>query len=340
MKTSNFSFELPEELIAQNPPEVRGTCRLMHLNRNEQKIEHRHMQEFPDLIPQNALVIFNDTRVRKVRLFAEAKETGGKVEFFLLKPLADHQWECLVSKSKKQKPGKQYIFPGDLEAEITGVTEDNHRIVRFSQDLDDAYLDQWGHIPLPPYIRRPDQSQDSQRYQTVFARETGSAAAPTASLHFTHEILERIKKRGIETAFVTLHVGLGTFAPVRTEDIREHKMHREEYFISQETAEAVERAKKENRPVIAVGTTSLRALESSWKQNALTQGWQSTDIFIYPGYEFAVVDQMFTNFHTPESTLLMLVSAFAGEEFIRRAYREAVQSRYQFFSYGDAMLIQ
>lgn len=340
MKTSRFYFNLPDELIAQHPPVERGTCRLLSLNKKNTSIEHKNMADFPSLLPDNALVVFNDTRVRKVRLFAQSKETGGKVEIFLLKMLTPHRWECMVSKAKKQKPGKVYLLPEDIEATVESVTEDNHRILCFSQDISDQYLDQNGHIPLPPYIKRPDEQQDHQRYQTVFAKETGSAAAPTASLHFTPAILEQIKHRGIETRFITLHVGLGTFAPVRSESILDHKMHREEFYIDEQTAEAIEKAKEEGRPVIAVGTTSLRALESAWNGTSLNRGWQSTDIFIYPGYHFSVIDGLFTNFHTPESTLLMLVSAFAGEDFIRRAYQEAIAKKYMFFSYGDSMLIQ
>lgn len=340
MKTSRFYFELPEELIAQRPPVKRGTCKLLSLNRETLEITHHHMPDFASLIPSNALVVFNDTRVRKVRLFAESKTTGGKVEIFLLKHLSGDRWECLLSKAKKQKVGKEYLLPGGIEALVESQTEDNHRILKFSKNLSDDYLDKWGHIPLPPYIKRPDEQQDHLRYQTVFAKETGSAAAPTASLHFTPGILEEVKEKGIEICFVTLHVGLGTFAPVRSESILDHKMHQEEFHISEETAGAIEKAKAEKRPVIAVGTTSLRALESAWDGKSLSRGWQSTDIFIYPGYEFNVVNGLFTNFHTPESTLLMLVSAFAGEDVIKKAYQEAIEKRYMFFSYGDSMLIQ
>jgi len=340
VKTSRFYFDLPEELIAQRPPEKRGTCRLLSLNRTSQEIEHHFMPDFPSLIPADALVVFNDTRVRKVRLFAESKATGGKVEIFLLKHLPGNRWECMLSKAKKQKVGKEYLLPGRVEALIESQTEDNHRILKFSEPLSDAYLDKWGHIPLPPYIKRPDEKQDHLRYQTVFAKETGSAAAPTASLHFTPDILQELNNRGIESCFLTLHVGLGTFAPVRSENILDHKMHREEFHIEEKTARAIEKAKKEGRPVIAVGTTSLRALESAWDGRSLLRGWQSTDIFIYPGYEFSVVDGLFTNFHTPESTLLMLVSAFAGEDGIKKAYKEAIEHKYMFFSYGDSMLIQ
>lgn len=339
MKTNSFSFELPEELIAQNPPEERGTCRLLSLNRVDGSIQHQSMKDFPELLPSNTLVVFNNTKVRKVRLQAKKKDSGGNVEIFLVKAQAADRWECLLSKFKKQRISQLYVLPDGMEAELVEKTESNHGILHFSKSLDDEYLDMYGHIPLPPYIRRPDTASDAKRYQTIFAKEIGSSAAPTASLHFSQDILERMAERGIETAFLTLHVGLGTFAPVRTEDIKDHKMHREEFFISEDTALKVEKAKKEGRPILAVGTTSLRALESAWGNGRLKQGWQSTDIFIYPGYNFKVINQMFTNFHTPESTLLMLVSAFAGQENIMNAYKKAVELEYRFFSYGDAMWI-
>ncbi len=345
MKTSDFSFELPEELIAYHPPEKRGTCRLMHLDRARGSLSHLNMNDFPDLLPDNALLVFNNTRVRRARIYARSKETGGQIEILLLKDLENTMlWECLVSKSKKQKTGKTYSLPGGADAQIVAEEEGGIRIIRTDRPLTEEYLKSNGHIPLPPYIKREDEAGDDTRYQTVYARETGSVAAPTAGLHFTDEILDRLRARGVETAFVTLHVGMGTFAPVRAEEIQNHKMHTESYFVSNETAEAVERAKREGRPVIAVGTTSLRTLESSWVETdeggAMKRGSYDTDIFIYPGYKFKVIDGLFTNFHTPESTLLMLVSAFAGKEKIDRAYAEAVRERYRFFSYGDAMFIQ
>jgi len=339
MKIRDFSFNLPPEQIAQHPPEVRGTARLMVLNRKTGERMHKNMQDFPDLIEPGTLVVFNNSRVRKARVFAFS-ENGGRVEFFFLKPLDRNLWLCMVSKAKKQKTGKVFSFPGGLSGTIEEEVSTNHRKVRFSADLDDGYLEEFGHIPLPPYIKREDSSEDSERYQSVFSRETGSVAAPTASLHFTDEILEKLRQRGVETAFITLHVGLGTFEPVRTESILDHKMHEEQFFISQETAEKVERAVREGRPVLAVGTTSVRTLESAWEEGRLRQGESSTDIFIYPGYEFKVVNRMFTNFHTPESTLLVLVSAFAGKDHIDEAYKDAVESGYMFYSYGDAMLIQ
>ncbi len=339
MKIRDFSFNLPPEQIAQHPPEVRGTARLMVLDRQTGQVDHKNMQDFPDLIEPGTLIVFNNSRVRKARVFAFS-ENGGKVEFFFLKPLDSDLWLCMVSKAKKQKTGKTLSFPGGLTGTIEEEVSTNHRKVRFSTALDDAYLEEHGHIPLPPYIKREDSAEDSERYQSVFSKETGSVAAPTASLHFTDDILERLNAKGIETAFITLHVGLGTFEPVRTESILDHRMHEEQFFISDETADKVERAIREGRPVLAVGTTSVRTLESAWEAGRLRRGESSTDIFIYPGYDFNVVSRMFTNFHTPESTLLVLVSAFAGKEKIDSAYKEAVDRGYMFFSYGDAMLIR
>ncbi|QEN07664.1 tRNA preQ1(34) S-adenosylmethionine ribosyltransferase-isomerase QueA [Oceanispirochaeta crateris] len=338
MKIRDFSFNLPPEQVAQHPPETRGTAKLMVLNRTSGEISHKNMQDFPDLVEEGTLVVFNNSRVRKARVYAQS-EFGGRVEFFFLKSLEEDLWLCMVSKAKKQKRGKTFQFPGDLKGTITEEVSNNHRKVRFSSPVDDDYLDQFGHIPLPPYIKRDDSDEDAERYQSVFSKETGSVAAPTASLHFTDEIIEKLHKKGVETTFVTLHVGLGTFEPVRTESILDHKMHEEQFFISEETALKVEAAVREGRPILAVGTTSVRTLESAWGNGQLKRGENSTDIFIYPGYEFQVVNRMFTNFHTPESTLLVLVSAFAGKKTIEKAYEEAVASGYMFYSYGDAMLM-
>ncbi len=339
MKIRDFSFDLPQEQIAQHPPESRGTARLMVLNRETKTIEHRNMKDFPDLLEPGTLVVFNNSRVRKARVYARSA-TGGKVEFFFLSRTAPDSWKCMVSKAKKQKTGKVLEFPGGITGTITEEVTTNHRIVRFSSPIGEEWLEEFGHIPLPPYIKREDTRDDSERYQSVFSRETGSVAAPTASLHFTEEILQRLEDKGIETAFVTLHVGLGTFEPVRTESLLDHRMHEEQFFISDETAEKVERARREGRPILAVGTTSIRTLESAWENDHLKRGMNSTSLFIYPGYSFKVVNRVFTNFHTPESTLLVLVSSFAGQEYIRKAYEEAVERGYMFFSYGDAMLIQ
>ena len=338
MKTKTFSFELPEELIAQHPAAERGTSRLMRIERSSGSIEHHTVKELPELIPDNAVLVMNNSRVRKARIYATT-EHGGQVEFLLLEQRSGQRWKAMLSKAKKQKLGRTYTFPGEVRAEIVDI-EDDFRIVEFTPQIDDDYLDIHGHMPLPPYIRRADTPEDSGRYQTVYASETGSVAAPTAGLHLTDDILAQLKQRGVEMAHVTLHVGIGTFLPIRTEDVEAHRMHTEHYAVPEETAEMVNRAKREGRPVCAVGTTSVRTLESAWQQNRLQPGEGSTDLYIYPGYEFKVVEQLFTNFHTPESSLLVMVSAFAGKDLIEKAYKAAVQERYRFFSYGDAMLIQ
>ncbi len=292
-------------------------------------------------------MIFNDSRVRKARIYGEALDTGARVEFLLLRRRDDAAWEAAATKLKRQKLGRRYLFPEAVVGEVVGYPEsgaknderDETRLLRFDPPIDDVYLDRVGHIPLPPYIRREDAPSDAERYQTVYARAVGSSASPTAGLHFTEELLGALGDRGIERATVTLHVGLGTFLPVRSEEIEGHRMHEEEYSVPEETAQAVMKAKAEGRPVLAVGTTSLRTLESAWAGEGLESGMGRTKIFIYPGYRFKAADRLFTNFHTPKSTLLMLVSAFAGRERILETYSEAVRMRYRFFSYGDAMLI-
>jgi len=339
MKISDYSFELPKEQIAQYPPEKRGTANLMVLNRKEGTLDHRNMNDLPDYIDKNTVVVFNNSRVRKARLFGTTQDSGGRVEFFMLAKQKPCTWEVMVSKAKKQTKDRTYIFEGGAKGKIIEVISDNHRIVTFDQDIDDEYLDKYAHIPLPPYIKRGDDNADSERYQTVFSKEIGSCAAPTASLHFTEDLINRIKDRGADVAFVTLHVGLGTFAPVRTEFLNDHKMHYEDFYISNECAEIIENGKKAGKKILAVGTTSVRTLESSWINGKLVRGTQSTNLFIKPGYKFKVVDRMFTNFHTPESTLLVLVSEFASKELIDKAYLDAVEKKYMFFSYGDAMLI-
>jgi len=345
MKTSHFSFELPEDLIAQFPSDSRGESRLLKLERKSGELSHHMISEISELIPENTLIVFNNSKVRKARLLATS-ETGGLVEFLLLKPLPDaagdaFEWLAMVSKAKKQRVGKKYSFPDGIEGEIISI-EDDGRIVHFSAPIDDLWLDEHGHIPLPPYIKREDEFSDAKRYQTVFSENTGSIAAPTAGLHFTDAILSSIAARGIDTAFVSLHVGRGTFLPVRTDDIRDHKMHYEDYEISDETASKINRAINDGKKILAVGTTSVRTLESEAARTGgrtVEAGRRSTNIFIYPGYKFQIVDHMLTNFHTPESSLLMLVSAFAGKETIDNAYRAAIEERYRFYSYGDAMLI-
>ena len=337
MKTRDFSFNLPQEQIAQYPPENRGESRLMVLDRSTGGIRHLSMEDFPGLLPEGALLVFNNSRVRKARLYG-VTGGGGKVEFLLLRQTAPEEWETVVQRRKRQPLGRQYAFPGGIQAELVAKPE-GLGVLRFNQALDDEYFESYGEIPLPPYIHREGEAGDDERYQTVYGLETGSVAAPTAGLHFTEEILTRIRKR-TEINYVTLHVGIGTFAPIRTEDLQDHRMHSEEYEITEETALNIMKAKKERRPVIAVGTTTVRTLESSWKNGTVSTGRNSTRLFISPGYEFNVVDHMFTNFHTPESSLLVMVSAFAGKETILGAYGTAVKEGYRFFSYGDAMFIQ
>jgi len=294
--------------------------------------------DLPDLLEPGTLLVLNNSRVRKARIYGRTQH-GGEVEFLLLSQLPDGTWKALASKAKKQRPGRQYLFPEEVRGEISAV-EGEFRIIRFTPGIDEEYLERHGHLPLPPYIKREDSLEDARRYQTVYARETGSVAAPTAGLHFTDGLFERLHLRGIETSTVTLHVGLGTFQPIRSEEVEEHRMHREDYHISPEAARKINRAKKEGRKVCAVGTTSVRTIESAWRDDGVRAGDGWTELFIYPGYRFQVTDMMFTNFHTPESSLLVMVSAFAGRDLIRRAYEEAVRKRYRFFSYGDAMLIQ
>jgi S-adenosylmethionine:tRNA ribosyltransferase-isomerase len=351
MRTRDFFFDLPEHLIAQFPPAERGQSRLLVLDRAGASREHRRVADLPALLEPGSLLVFNKSRVRKARLPGLSTETGAAVEFLLLTRQDACVWKAMVKRSKRRRPGSRYRFTdaaGALiaEAEIIGA-EGEYRLVRFDRPIDDRWLDRYGHIPLPPYIRRQDSPLDSERYQTVYAETAGpgpgngaSAAAPTAGLHFTREILGRLEAAGMETAFITLHVGPGTFLPVRTECIEDHTMHEEVFSVSEDAARRIEKARADGRRIVAVGTTSVRTLESAWKEGRLQSGEGTTSIFIYPGYTFKVVDALFTNFHTPESTLLMLVSAFADREFILESYREAVREGYRFFSYGDAMLIR
>ncbi len=338
MKTSDFYFDLPEDLIAQYPADSRGDSRLLVYKKSEHTLIHSTVNNITEFIDKNSVMVFNNTRVRKARIYG-ISEFGGKTEFLLLEKISPCRWETICSKSKRQKPGKIYHFPDNLTGIITG-SEDEKKIIEFSSDIDDMYLDKNGHIPLPPYIKREDAAEDSERYQTVYSRITGSVAAPTAGLHFTEEILTSIREKEISTEYVTLHVGMGTFQPIRTENIKEHKIHEETYEINPDTAERLNKAKKEGKKIIAVGTTSVRTLESSADINGMIiPGKKTTSLYIYPGYNFRFVDQIFTNFHTPGSTLLVLVSAFAGKDNIKKIYSEAVKGKYRFFSYGDAMMI-
>jgi S-adenosylmethionine:tRNA ribosyltransferase-isomerase len=337
LKTKDFAFDLPDDLIAQAPPATRGLSRLMVLDPARGVRDHRTMANLVDLVAPGTFMVFNDTRVRKARVFGKTTH-GGRVEVLFLRPLPEGRWECLVSKAKRLRQGQELELPGVI-ARIESP-EGNVRTLSFDPPVTDKWLESYGRLPLPPYIRRSDTEADSERYQTVYAQEPGSAAAPTAGLHFTEELMSQLRSRDVELAFVTLEVGLGTFLPVRATDVKDHKMHTERYRIDDETAVRLNVAQKAGRPLLAVGTTSLRTLESAWRPEGFTAGTGATDLFITPGYRFRAVDQLFTNFHTPESTLLMLVCAFAGKDFLLDSYREAVAQRYRFFSYGDAMLIK
>lgn len=356
MKTSDFYFDLPQRLIAQFPPEQRGQSRLMTLNRITGGHAHRMVEELPRILcePQflskdgkKPLLVFNKSKVRKARLFGKSQQSGEQAEFLLLNRADNEEksecWKAMTKHLRRKKPGSIYIFYDNGGAEIASASisgfEEGFLLLNFDRIINDEWLDRYGHIPLPPYIKRNDQIEDAQRYQTVYASEYGSTAAPTAGLHFTDDLLSRLSETGIESAFITLHVGLGTFLPVRSENIEDHVMHSETFSIDEQTAQKIENAKEEGRKVIAVGTTSVRTLESAWLEGKLKRGEGSTSIFIYPGCRFNVVDAVFTNFHTPESTLLMLVSAFAGKDLIMKSYGEAIREQYRFFSYGDAMLI-
>ena len=346
MKLTDFDFDLPQDLIAQKPSGKRGDDRLMLLDRKNGSVFHHQMNDLPDLIMPGTLMIFNNSKVRRARCYGIKETTGRNQEFMFLNQLDKEGflWNTMVKSAKKQKNGMRYQFPDGTVAQIVdfpGNEKSEFRALKFDFPLDEKWFEKNGHIPLPPYIKREDTEEDSERYQNVYAKETGSAACPTAGLHFTEEMLSCLAEKNIERDFVTLHVGLGTFLPVRESIIENHKMHEEVYTISESTAEKINKAKREGRPILAVGTTSVRTLESSADEKGFVKsGTSSTRIFMYPGYKFKVVDQMFTNFHTPESTLIMLVSAFAGRENILNAYKNAVENRYRFFSYGDAMFIR
>ncbi len=340
MLRSDYAFHLPGELIAQHPLDRRDDSRLLCLDRRDGAICHRRFRELPQLLRSGDVLVMNDSRVLPSRLLGHREGTGGAAELLLLEQKGKDLWETLARPGKKLRPGSRVVFgEGLLTGEIVDTLEGGNRLVRFRYEGDSffAVLDRIGQMPLPPYIT--ERLEDGERYQTVYSRQPGSAAAPTAGLHFTPELLEALRNKGIQTGFVTLHVGLGTFRPVKAENITDHHMHLEHYTVPEETARLVNAAKAEGRRVIAVGTTSCRTLESAWKEGALTPGPGSTGIFIYPGYRFQVLDGLITNFHLPESTLIMLVSAFAGYESTMNAYREAVQERYRFFSFGDAMFI-
>lgn len=340
MKTSDFMYDLPEELIAQTPMEKRDASRLLVLDRKNGEIEHRHFYDLTEYLRPGDCLVLNNSRVIPARLFG-TRPTGGAVEVVLLKEVGDNRWECLTRPGKKMRPGTEVTFGenGELKAVVEEVMADGNRILRFSYEgIFLEILEHLGHMPLPPYIK--EQLNDPERYQTVYSKEPGSAAAPTAGLHFTNELLDKIRAMGVEVAFVTLHVGLGTFRPVKVENVEEHEMHSEYCTIPAETAAVIRRTRERGGRVVAVGTTSCRTLESFAKPDGTVDpagGW--TNIFIYPGYKFKCIDALVTNFHLPGSTLVMLVSALAGKENILHAYETAVEQRYRFFSFGDAMFI-
>ena len=340
MKKSDFYYELPEELIAQTPLEKRDSSRLLHLDKETGAMEHRHFYDLPQYLRAGDCLVLNDTRVLPARLLG-CRKTGGSVELVLLRDLGNGRWECLSRPGRKTKPGTDLYFgDGELTATVEDVAEGGNRIIQFHYEgIFLEVLERLGKMPLPPYIK--EELQDAERYQTVYSREKGSAAAPTAGLHFTKEQMAELKDMGVNLGFVTLHVGLGTFRPVSVDNIEEHVMHKEYYSISQETADLIKATKAAGKRVIAVGTTSIRTLESAATSVGEINGrtdW--TNIFIYPGYEFKIVDGIITNFHLPKSTLIMLISAFAGREFVLKAYETAVKEKYRFFSFGDAMMIK
>lgn len=373
METNSFSFELPRHLIAQKPTDRRDDARLMVSDAGS--VSHRNIRDLVEVIPADALLVINDSRVRKARIYASqaagdsaipsGRTESRQVEILFLAPAdaaghpvpggpvsraepesdsvaggsgAPARWAVIARRPGRNPEGRRYLLPGGVEAKLSRWGE--HFLLTADTPLDEAWFEEHGHVPLPPYIERSDVADDSERYQTVFAERPGSAAAPTAGLHLTRELLERLEAKGVEIARITLHVGAGTFAPVRTERVEDHVMHSERFEVSEEAADAVTRAKKEGRPVVAVGTTSVRTLETAWDGETLKAGSGESRLFIFPGYRFGVVDELLTNFHTPKSSLLMLVSAFAGVEHIRHMYRIAVEREYRFFSYGDAMYLR
>jgi len=339
LKTHDFWYDLPEALIAQTPLQQRDASRLLVLNRETGAMEHRHFYDILEYLQPGDCLVMNNSRVLPARLLGH-RPTGGAVEVLLLRDLGNKQWECLCKPGRKMQPGSEVIFGnGELTAVVTAVREDGNRVVEFRYEgIFLEVLERLGKMPLPPYIKA--ELADQERYQTVYSKETGSAAAPTAGLHFTNDLLEKIRAKGVETAFVTLHVGLGTFRPVKADDISQHHMHSELCMISGETADILNQTKAAGGRIICVGTTSCRTLESLVKEDGSFEARSKwTEIFIFPGYQFKAMDALITNFHLPESTLVMLVSAFAGREHVLQAYAEAVREEYRFFSFGDAMFI-
>ncbi len=342
MKTSDFFYELPQELIAQTPVEPRDSSRLMVVDKVTGALEHKKFCDLSDYLNEGDCLILNDTRVIPARIYGEKKDTGAVVEFLLLRQRENNVWECLCKPGKRAKVNTEFVFgEGLVVCKVLDISDDGNRIIKFDCDSKEIYniLDKIGKMPLPPYIT--EELKNGERYQTVYSKELGSAAAPTAGLHFTKDMLDRIRKKGVNIGYVTLHVGLGTFRPVKVDDVTQHKMHSEHYQLPAETAELINKTKKNGKRVISVGTTSTRTLESvATKYGCIKEDEDDTSIFIYPGYEFKCVDALVTNFHLPESTLIMLVSAFAGYNNIMNAYNTAVEEKYRFFSFGDAMFIK
>lgn len=340
MKTSDFYYELPKELIAQEPLSDRSSSRLMTLNKSNGTVGHKHFYDIVDELQAGDALILNDTKVLPARLYGTKEGTGAAIEFLLLHKHTLNEWEVILRPGRKAKIGARFIFGNsELKAEVIDIINDGNRLVRFEYDgVFEEVLDRLGEMPLPPYITKKLENKD--RYQTVYAKNLGSAAAPTAGLHFTNELLEKIKNKGVNIGYVTLHVGLGTFRPVKAEEVTDHKMHSEFYVLTKETADLVNETKAKGKRVVSVGTTATRVLETAGLKGLPLKpetGW--TDIFIYPGKDFHVIDALITNFHLPESTLVMLVSALAGRENVLAAYKEAVKEKYRFFSFGDAMYI-
>ena len=341
MKTSDFYYDLPEELIAQEPLKNRIMSRLLILDRYNGEVKHGTFKDIEFYIKKGDCLVLNDTRVIPARLIGTREDTGGKIEFVLLKKLENDTWEVILKPGRRAKPGARFIFGnGKLKAEILEVVNEGNRIVKFEYSgIFEQILDEVGIIPLPPYITK--KLEDSERYQTVYSKYRGSAAAPTAGLHFTPELLNELQENGVKIAYTTLHVGLGTFRPVKVEDVNHHKMHSEYFTITNETCDIINSTRKNGGRIIAVGTTSCRVLETVSNNDGELKAREGfTEIFIYPGYKFKAVDMMITNFHLPESTLIMLISAFAGKDNIMNAYKQAIEQKYRFFSFGDAMLIK
>ena len=340
MKVNDFYFDLPEELIAQCPLEKRDSSRLMVIHRDTKEIEHKHFNNIVDYLRKGDTIVLNNTRVLPARLIGQKAETGGKIEFLLLKRIEGDKWEALAKPGKRAKIGTEFTFgDGQLKAVVVGLGEEGSRIIEFKYEgIFEQVLDELGQMPLPPYIH--EKLDDKERYQTVYSKEKGSAAAPTAGLHFTKKLLEEIKAKGVNIAYLTLHVGLGTFRPVKVEEITDHIMHSEYYHLDKENADLINATKANGGRVISVGTTSTRTLETIASEDGTVKeasGW--TSIFIYPGYKFKVIDNLITNFHLPESTLIMLVSALSDKELVMGAYNKAVEEKYRFFSFGDSMFI-